>query len=103
MRVTIKSDGLGGATLEEPSGAWHIWCMGWVAGARSTCQPVSREALWSIRWSFTALGQIGITLEPTPTWGGRAAGEVYLLLAGGEEALGDLLLRGEAPLEKRIP
>ncbi len=98
MRVTIKSDGLGGATLEEPYGAWHIKDMGWVAGARSTCQPVSREALWSIRWSYTALGQIGITLEPA-----GEVGSVYLLLAGGEEALGDLLLRGEAPLEKRIP
>lgn len=43
-------------------------------------------------------GPGGITLEPA-----GEVGSVYLLLAGGEEALGDLLLRGEAPLEKRIP
>lgn len=98
MRVTIEPDGHGEAFLREPYGAWHIKDMGWVAGARSTCRPTSGEALWSIRWSFTALGQIGITLEPA-----GEVGSVYLLLAGGEEALGDLLLRGEAPLEKRIP
>ena len=94
--LTLDVDADGAWRLTEPSGQWILDGLSWVAGGQSSA--MRGDVKYKVRWSLVPRlrqASIAITFEPVDV---HASPSRFILLDGGDEALGLLLANRTAPI-----